>query len=130
MSMPLHVNDFEVRSPNTKYRCVAVSRLARMHKTSYPAPNPLHLSHARSDTMIESTYQYQTTEVVKEGGKTVRHVPTPVITRVRRATHHLGAQLCYLGAPADRCPEDGRVHVPHGAQEAEARADAGRLGWQ
>ena len=82
----------------------------------------------RSETTIESTYQYQTTEVLKEGGKTVRTLaPSPMF-----APHGALAttEPCILGTPTDCRPQDGRIHVPHGAQGAEARPDVGRLGRQ
>jgi len=69
-TQPLHVDDFEVRSPNVTY----------------------------GDQYIESTYMYETTEVVKEGGKTVA-IPKSKEYKFRtsRAKPKLGLMLVGWG---------------------------------
>jgi len=69
-TLPLHVDDFEVRSPNVTY----------------------------GEQYIESTYTYHTTDVVKEGGKTIA-VPksTEYQFRTSRAKPKLGLMLVGWG---------------------------------
>ena len=73
--MPLHVQDFEVRSPNVKYGCAFAASYCTSTTWVVRAPPKADRRRgrrlARSADYIESTYEYQTTDVVKEGGKAV-----------------------------------------------------------
>ena len=69
----LHVDSFEVDSPNVKYRC-SLPRGSTSHRspcralcTRSPGPAPV-----RSEDYIESTYQYESTDVQMRNGKAVR----------------------------------------------------------
>ena len=67
------MDSFEVDSPNVKYRCsrhAARPRTARRAVVcahAHPAPPPV-----RSEDYIESTYQYESTDVQMRNGKAVR----------------------------------------------------------
>ena len=67
------MDSFEVESPNVKYRC-SLPRGSTSHRppcralcTRSPGPAPV-----RSEDYIESTYQYESTDVQMRNGKAVR----------------------------------------------------------
>ena len=70
---PLHVDAFEVDSPNVKYRC---RRRTGPTLTPVRAVCAMQLTHlrrfVRSAEYIESTYNYETTDVQMRSGKAVR----------------------------------------------------------
>ena len=83
---PLHVNSFEVDSPDVKYGCA--SSLALLSPTLHESNGPSHAiaaprrtPPARSDEYIESTYQYHSTHVIENNGKVVSGRPALAYAR-------------------------------------------------
>ena len=103
---PLHVNSFEVDSPDVKYGCALSLALSLSAPPRFRWPlarrrlTASHAPPARSDEYIESTYQYHSTHVIEENGKVVRG--RPALSPQGRIVYRKGeSSTGKLGRPPD-----------------------------